>query len=133
MKISELLKRENNNLDLIRIILATTVIIGHAPAINGAPEKWVDFIGYFFNYTYSGSWAVKLFFFISGLVVTNSYLHKKNHVYFIISRIFRVLPLLFVVLLITFLVFGPIVSTVNFKEYFFNTQVYSYFFDNLNF
>lgn len=133
MKVSEILKRENNNLDLIRVFLAALVIYAHSPTLNKTTSGWTDVINYFFNYTYSGSWAVKLFFFISGLVVTNSYLHKKSHIYFIISRAFRVVPLLFVVYFFTAFIAGPILTSFGLKAYFSNSQVYSYFFDNLVF
>src|SRR6187551_1901956 len=94
MKISNFLNKENNNLDLIRILLASTVILGHTIAINGQTSYWIDPINYFFPITYSGALAVKIFFFISGLVVTNSFLNKNSLTYFIISRIFRIMPAL---------------------------------------
>ena len=64
MTITSFLNKENNNLDLIRIILASTVILGHTIAINGDTNYWLDPIGYFFPITYSGALAVKLFFFL---------------------------------------------------------------------
>ncbi len=133
MKIAQLLAKENNNLDLIRIILACMVIIGHTPALNGPTAIWADPIGYFFPFTYSGSLAVKLFFFISGLVVTNSYLKKRDPIYFLISRFFRIIPALFFILLITVFVFGPLTTTLSTMDYFSNLDNFSYITNNLIF
>ena len=133
MKISDLLKKENNNLDFIRIILACLVIIGHAPILNGNSENWHDPIGYFFGFTYSGALAVKLFFFISGLVVTNSFIIKKSSSYFIFSRTFRLIPALLFVLLISSLLIAPLVTKLSFSDYFSNIQVFKYIQNNLFF
>jgi peptidoglycan/LPS O-acetylase OafA/YrhL len=117
MKISEFLNKDNNNLDLARIILACLVIVGHSEAINGSGIYWIDPIEHFFKFTYSGGFAVKLFFFISGLVVTNSYLSKKSAVYFIISRIFRIIPALLFVLVVTVFVFGIVLTKFELLDY----------------
>lgn len=132
-KISNILLKENNNFDLIRILLAILVIIGHSIALNGKSDYWIDPIAVFFKYTYSGAFAVKLFFFISGLVVTNSYLHKKNAFYFINSRVFRILPLLFFVLVITVFIFGPILTVLPIDDYILNNDNFSYIWKNLLF
>jgi len=133
MTISDFLKRENNNLDLIRIILACLVIIGHAPILNGSSLYWIDPIGNFFTFTYSGALAVKLFFFISGLVVTNSLLHKRSLLHFIISRSFRLLPGLLILLIVTVFIFGPILTKVSIHEYFNSLDHFRYIKNNIVF
>lgn len=131
MKISNLLDRENNNLDLIRIVLACFVIIGHSPTLNGPSDFWVDPIGHFFQFTYSGALAVKLFFFISGLVVTNSIIKQRDPIQFVISRFFRVFPALLFVLLITVFIVGPIVTDMELKEYFSSLDQFHYIQNNI--
>lgn len=133
MKVSEFLEKQNNNLDLIRIILASLVIIGHTPILNGYTAYWADPIGYFFPFTYAGSLAVKAFFFISGLVVTHSYLKRRDALYFIISRIFRVIPALLFVLIATVFVVGPVITTLSIGNYFANPNNLSYIYNNLIF
>ena len=130
MKLSTILNRENNNLDLIRIILACLVIVGHAPVLNGA-DGWVDPFTYLFKFTDSGAIAVKLFFFISGLVVTNSLIHKESVIHFVISRVFRLIPALLFVLVITVFIFGLALTTLSSANYFSNLNHLSYIFDNL--
>jgi len=62
MLVSEILKKNNNNLNLIRLVLATMVIIGHSPILNGKSNFWFDPVGHFFSFTYSASIAVNIFF-----------------------------------------------------------------------
>jgi len=132
MKISDFLKRENNNLDLIRIVLACLVIVGHSRVLNGPSPSWVDPISLLFPFTYSGAIAVKLFFFISGMVVTNSYLNNRSPTHFIISRFFRLMfPLLFL-LLITVFFFGPVLTNLSINEYF-TSNPFKYIWNNLIF
>lgn len=94
MLLSEFLKRNNNNLDLIRLFLALIVIYGHVPAFKGVSPGYVDFATRVFPFTYSGALAVKSFFLISGLLVTNSILTKRNYKTYIVSRVFRIYPAL---------------------------------------
>ncbi len=133
MKVSNILIKENNNLDLIRIILASAVIFGHGPLLNGPSFFWTDFVTLIFNYTYSAALAVKIFFFISGLVVTNSYFTRRDSFYFIISRIFRILPALFFVLIVSVFVFGPILTKLSIKDFFLNIDNLKYIAKNMIF
>jgi peptidoglycan/LPS O-acetylase OafA/YrhL len=133
MIINDLLNKDNNNLDLIRIILASLVILGHTIAINGDSRYWLDPIAYFFSITYSGALAVKIFFFISGLVVTNSYLKNDNLIYFIFSRAFRVLPALLFLLLVTVFIIGPIFTNFSLLEYFSDSNTFNYISKNMIF
>jgi peptidoglycan/LPS O-acetylase OafA/YrhL len=106
-----ILNKENNNLDLVRILLAIFVIVGHSYALNGPGDSWIDPIRHFYPNTNSGPVAVKCFLFISGLVITNSILSNRNIIYFIVSRLFRIVPSLFFLLLVTVFIFGPLLST----------------------
>lgn len=133
MTIKDILHKENNNLDLIRILLASLVIVGHSKFLNGAGDFWIDPISHFFDYTYSGAIAVKLFFFISGLVITNSYIIKNSASYFIISRVFRLIPALLFVLLITVFGFGPVLTNLTTFNYISNINTYHYILNNILF
>lgn len=133
MHIEDFLKKENNNLDLIRIFLASFVILGHTIALNGDTSLWVDPITFFFPITYSGALSVKIFFFISGLVVTNSCIKNDNFIYFIIARLFRIMPALFCLLLITVFIIGPIYTLLSIKEYFLTQDYFNYLKNNMLF
>ena len=110
MKLSDLMSRGNNNLDLIRVVLALMVIVGHVPAFKIVSDNYVDYVTQFFDFTYSGAAAVKAFFFISGLLVTNSLLKKGDWREYLVSRVFRIWPGLLFVSLCCF-VFGFLITT----------------------
>ena len=132
MKLNEILVKKNNNLDIFRVVAASLVVYGHAGAI--APgSSWTDFVIYIVGFDYSGSLAVKTFFFLSGLVVTNSLLNKSDIPSFIISRVFRIFPALIAVVLISALLIGPVLSSLSFHQYFTNGGVYSYIANNIMF
>ncbi len=133
MKVSFLLNKDNNNLNLIRLLLASMVIVGHSPILNGATNYWVDPISYFFPFSASGPWAVNIFFFISGLVVTNSLMSSRKPLRFITARFFRIMPAFAFVVMISAMVIGPMVSVLPLKQYFNSNIPYTYVTENLLF
>ena len=125
MKVAEILKRENNNMDLVRIIVASMVIWSHSfPAGTDPIAKFVKIIGV-------GNLAVNIFFFISGLLVTNSILKKKSGSKYLIARCFRLFPALILLLIVTTFIMGPILSNIPIKDYFSNIETWYYLFSNL--
>ncbi|HFQ7087882.1 TPA: acyltransferase family protein [Raoultella planticola ATCC 33531] len=125
MKLSEVLKKDNNNIDLFRVIAACMVIYGHAYAISPQPGK-TDFISHLIPSDYSGSLAVKIFFFLSGLVVTNSLINNGDLVRFTISRLFRIWPALIASSLVTAFIIGPLLTSLSVTDYLSRPEVYSY-------
>lgn len=103
MKIFEFLAKANNNLDLVRLLLASMVLYGHAPCFIDATGQH-DIFGKILQFTYSGNVAVITFFLISGLLVSNSLFTKKNWKLYLISRLFRLVPGLLLVLVCTSLI-----------------------------
>jgi peptidoglycan/LPS O-acetylase OafA/YrhL len=132
MLLSHLLRRENNNIDLLRLIAALAVIYGHAYAITPQPPLG-DMLNRLIEGEYSGSIAVKFFFFLSGIVVTNSLLRNPSLRSFAISRLLRLLPALLTCLVFTCLVVAPIFSTLSVSDYFSSTAVYEYLWRGLTF
>jgi peptidoglycan/LPS O-acetylase OafA/YrhL len=128
--VSEFLKRDNNNLDLFRIIASCMVIVGHSYVLFPVAGSQ-DIIKTWTGFTYSGALAVKIFFFISGLVVTNSLLQKKSAKTFVVSRVFRIFPALLFLLVISALVIGPFMSSFTFHQYFDAPGTYNYIKQNL--
>lgn len=124
LKVDEFLRKENNNLDLIRLILASMVIYGHAPVFVNATGQ-TDFIAKYLHFTYSGNLAVLTFFLISGLLVSNSLFTKANWKVYIISRIFRLLPGLMFVSLCTIIICSYF-SNENFLTYISHSLDYVY-------
>ncbi len=126
MLLSNVLRKENNNMDIFRVVAAFMVIYGHAYAIISADGS-SDVLGRFLVFDYSGSLAVKIFFFLSGLVVTNSLLERRDVRQFVVSRFFRLWPALVIVLGAWAFILGPMFSTKSLQQYFSDFSVYEYF------
>lgn len=129
MKLSEILVKDNNNIDLFRLFAASMVIYGHAYALS-PPQGKIDIVSMFTKTDYSGSLAVKIFFFLSGLVVTNSLVNNGNLIRYVIARVFRIFPALIATIFITALVIGPICTTMPIDDYFRSGDVRSYLINN---
>ncbi|MDX1728900.1 MAG: acyltransferase family protein, partial [Pseudoalteromonas tetraodonis] len=121
----------NNNLSWIRLVLSTFVIIRHSyilvPTV-GAHDVLSDWVGF----TNIGALAVKIFFFVSGLLVCNSLINNNSPVRFFVSRFFRIVPALFVLLLATVFIVGPLVTSLSLVDYFKSDEVFVYLYNNLN-
>lgn len=117
ISVNAALFRGNNNLDLIRILAALMVIFGHSFALS-LNQTLTEPFSYVFPFTYSGSIAVKIFFFISGLLVTNSMIKSDSIRNYIISRAFRIYPAFAVTIIITGLIIGPIAFNGEAAQYF---------------
>ena len=120
--------RRENSLDLIRLISAALVILGHSYAVVGVG---VDPMARWNGYVYSGLFALHVFFFISGLLVTNSFLHRPDILRWLFSRILRIFPALCVCLILTVFVLGSLTTTLPVKQYLTHNQTWDYFLGNL--
>lgn len=111
------LEKDNNNLDLVRIVLAISVIYGHGYfVVDNFGSK--ELLNQLFPFTYSGSLAVKVFFFISGMLVTNSLLRGSTPATFVISRFFRIVPAFLITIILSAFIIGPIFTTYQLDRYF---------------
>ncbi|MEC6798266.1 acyltransferase [Photobacterium sp. S4TG1] len=87
---------KNNNLNSIRLILALIVFIYHFCTLNHIQ---------YYKYI-PAKFAVYSFFSISGFLIINSWCENRNVRKFVISRISRLYPLYFIVILSFFFVGG---------------------------
>lgn len=119
------IEKGNNNLDVVRIILAIMVIYGHGYFIveNGGGKELLNQL---FPFTYSGALAVQVFFFISGMLVTNSLLKNNSGMDFLISRFFRVIPAFIFTIIVTTCIVAPLLTTVDLTSYFSNDLFWDY-------
>ena len=126
----EALTRGNNNFEAYRLVAALMVIWGHAYAL--VPDaQGQDFIGRLTGFTYSGSVAVKLFFFLSGLLIANSLMRGTQISRFISNRIARIWPGLVVSSAVVIWLIGPLVSTLDSSSYFASRTTGQVFLHNL--
>jgi peptidoglycan/LPS O-acetylase OafA/YrhL len=130
MTLNAFLEKDNNNFDLIRIILACIVIAGHAEVINIVHDGWTEYFYAYLPPTSYGDVAVKIFFFLSGLLITNSFLKNPSIISFLVARVFRLLPALIFVSVLVALVFGPLLSTLSSSAYFSESQPWMYVLKN---
>lgn len=100
-----------NNFDFLRIVAAFLVLISHQFALNGLPEPSVLRMSL-------GTFAVLIFFSVSGFLVSQSWRQDPNAVRFLIKRFLRIWPGLAVVTLVAAFVLGPLVSTLDAQAYF---------------
>jgi peptidoglycan/LPS O-acetylase OafA/YrhL len=91
----QLQKYKQNNLNAVRLFLALAVILSHASILSYG--KVGEFRGEFLAAFNSGQMtigqaAVNLFFFLSGILITASFLKNKNLQHFLLNRFLRIYP-----------------------------------------
>ncbi len=106
-----------NNLDFIRFVAAVMVLFSHSwPLTTGSnthePLAWAT--RYQLDF---GALAVDIFFVVSGFLVTQSFDRTKNVIVFAKARILRIIPGLFVVVVILAFILGPAVTTDSSSQY----------------
>lgn len=109
----------NNNFNMVRFFAAVLVIYGHMAHIAGVPVFSV------LNVPVS-TLGVKIFFIISGYLITESYLRDSNIIRYSIRRFFRIIPGLAFLILLSVFVLGPIFTTLSRHDYFANSMTYDY-------
>ena len=109
-----------NCFDFLRVIAAWAVLYSHSYALVGLSEPR-PIAGQSF-----GSLAVALFFAISGFLVCQSWNRDPSIIRFATRRALRLIPGLFVVILFTTLVIGPVFSALPVTEYIGEVRIWKY-------
>lgn len=128
------LQRPHNNLDLFRLLAAVLVVFQHCYLLfpgGGPAARWDVFTLSGYPAMYCGAVAVKIFFFISGLLVTSSLLQKGRVPEFMLARFFRIWPALAAVLVLMAFVAGPLLTDWNARSYLTSPGPRAYTLDNL--
>lgn len=106
--------QKKNNLDLIRFLLATSVIYGHSYQIllPEAQQLLADPTRRFTHgQMYIGDFAVDMFFVISGYLILMSWMRHPNAIDFLRNRVLRIYPGYLVAFLLSVLLFGVLGAT----------------------
>lgn len=90
-----------NSLNALRMAFAGVVLVSHSFAASGRPEPALGGITL-------GTWAVMGFFGISGFLITRSRVTVRSAADYVEARAARILPALFVNLVVTAFVFAPL-------------------------
>lgn len=119
-----------NNLDLLRLIAASLVIFGHSYHVVGKGiEPFLAWNGRYFI----GGFALYIFFFASGLLVTNSFMKNPDILHWVVSRVLRIVPAMAVCLVLSVLLLGGLTTIIPLDQYFSSHQTWNYLFSNLIF
>lgn len=115
-----------NNFDAIRMLAALSVLISHQYALTGLAEPMI------LGVATLGGLGVMVFFSISGFLVAQSWMADPCVWRFLLKRLLRIWPALAIVVVLSAVVMGAIVSTLSAGEYFAHPLFRAYF-RNLHF
>lgn len=120
----------NNNFNLIRLLCAWGVLVFHSVPLAEQTHALTDPFLHYFGVS-MGEFCVLVFFAISGFLIYRSMCRSSGLISYTVARALRLLPALCVVLALTALVIGPLVTTLSLGQYFSHPETWSYF-SNLN-
>ncbi len=126
--LSETLERGNNNFDLIRLVAALAVMLGHSYGLQAGSKMESMLI--FTHRESFGSLAVYGFFLISGMLVSASFFKQPSPMRFVLLRALRIWPGAIVCALFIGLFIGPLFSSMTVSAYFANPQTLSWLLHN---
>lgn len=117
---------KENNFNLLRLVAAVSVIFSHAHEIIGDGH---DYLHQWFGY--SGGWvAVSAFFSISGFLIYLSMTRGQSIRNFLIARCLRIFPGLWVMLLISIITLGSLISSKPMLDFFSSSDTLFYVLGN---
>jgi peptidoglycan/LPS O-acetylase OafA/YrhL len=128
--ISETINSQDNNYTLIRIFLSMSVIYYHSFGMvhNNVATDRIDAL--LSSVDSLGALAVQIFFFLSGLFVTQSYFKNPSVPRFLIKRFFRIWPGLFVCVIVTAIAACLTSDPKHILGYFYLPDFYQYIINN---
>ena len=129
MRLSQVSRGRDNNLNLLRVLAAAAVLVSHAYPITRGPEA-EEPLHNLTGFTL-GTVAVYVFFVVSGFLIAKSFEGSKGVLDWSAARVLRLFPGLFVALALTVLVLGPIVTTLPLAAYFADPATLAYLPQNL--
>ena len=114
--LADILNPAQNSLGVIRLAMAIAVLISHSYFfVSGTPVA--EPLHWLAGHSL-GEHAVQVFFFLSGILVTESLLRSRNLVSFICGRVLRIFPGPAVCVFLTAIVLGPILSQKSIAHHF---------------
>ncbi|SHF86486.1 Peptidoglycan/LPS O-acetylase OafA/YrhL, contains acyltransferase and SGNH-hydrolase domains [Loktanella atrilutea] len=117
-------KGRDNNLNLIRMLAATAVLVSHAVPLTAGPDA-IEPLTAATDYSL-GSLSVMLFFVISGFLITASFERSSSRMSFVLARGLRLFPGLVVNLLLVAFLLGPVVTSLPVGDYLAQSAPYAF-------
>lgn len=108
-----------NNLDFLRLIAAGMVVLGHSYILVG--ERPHALLGHSVS-----TLAVLIFFSLSGYLIARSWMNDPHPLRFALRRARRIWPALILVVLVSVLVIGPLLTPLPFWQYITHAQTIRY-------
>ena len=115
-------RERHNNFDAVRLFAAIVVIYGHGLDLTGSPVPG------FWNGPFARL-GLDIFFCVSGYLVTRSWDRQPAAMEFALKRALRLMPGLFVCVLLTAFVLGPLMTTLPLARYALRWQSWEYLFN----
>jgi peptidoglycan/LPS O-acetylase OafA/YrhL len=103
------MREHRNNIGVLRLLLASCVIIGHAPEILDG-DRHREPLSIIFNTLSLGDVAVDAFFALSGYLITNSLVRSENIKMYFLNRIARIYPAFLVCFFFCAFILAPLVG-----------------------
>ena len=125
--LAELSRGRDNNLNLLRALAATTVIITHAFGLTG--NSPLEPGNRLFGFSL-GSIAVDLFFIVSGFLITKSWDRRGQLTDFFYARFMRIYPALWLCVAFCLLVVGPLFTTLSLTQFFTHFDTLKFLLEN---
>jgi len=116
---------KENNFDFIRLFMSILVLYGHSYLLYYGPATQDRDFMYVISSGQidAGTFAVPVFFIMSGYLITASWQNTKNLRKFLEKRIFRIYPAVIVSILLTIYLIGFLVSS-DYSNYLSNLEIY---------
>ncbi len=124
MTFEHALHPERNSFGPMRLALALAVVVSHSTYLTVGQSSAEPFFAA--TGMTLGQHAVEAFFVISGVLISVSISRTPSLGRFILQRASRLLPALFVCVMITTLLIGPIVTAGSLRDYFGSSEPYLY-------
>lgn len=124
MLLDECSKGKDNNISLIKFIAAIFVIFNHSFPLTGSGSDYISRWAH--GQTTFGGVAVSIFFFYGGFFIMKSMEGKKTAKEYFKARCNRIFPELWMVILLSAFVLGPIVTECSLFDYFKSGSTYLY-------
>lgn len=122
MRLSEVADSRDNNFDVLRLFAAAIVLVSHSFFLAGVDDPVGNATGITL-----GSLGVALFFGMSGFLILKSWMFDPRVRPFARKRALRIMPALWVAILLTTFVLGPIVTELSLGAYFADPGTWRYF------
>ncbi len=115
---------ESNSFGVVRLAMALAVLVSHSYLLargTSSAEPIHSLTGHSL-----GEHAVQVFFFLSGILVAQSFDRSRSMLDFVAGRVLRIFPGLIACVLLTALVLGPLMTVLEPGRYFTDPQVLRY-------